>query len=415
MNKIAIVLISLFFTSCAAFFNEKIDAADNLSDCFHTKINGVEVISFSPDDDITLTADSTDTDIKLSLTSGFISYSWAIDGKVIAGNENEISIAFDGLEIGWHLVTVIARDADGNYYSAAAYFQTVGEKTPSGTSVATSFAGTDAESISLSSVTENAVATFTATAGFASYAWTLDGAALTESSSAACVNLLPLAAGIHIVTVIAKNAAGIYYSASAQITKSASLEPEIKCTGITVAFASGGTEPFSVTSVAGSMSVTLTATSGFASYAWMLDGTAVASSTNTATVSLASLAAGWHLVTVTAYTSGGACYSATIQVQKTGAAGSMTVQAGAIRISFAESASALSVATETSGTTVAVIATSGFTSYAWTLDGISLTGSANTASVTLASLELGWHLITVTAGKDGMYYSASTYIQKKGA
>ncbi len=415
MKKIVLFFIPLFFFSCAAFLNEKFDAAGNLSDSFSSKIEGIIVISFPVSNDISLIVESADDSVILKAAKGFIAYSWSVDGKAIEKTGNEISLSFDGMEGSWHLVTVTVCDANGNYYSACAYFQVIAEKKATGTTVTTSFDGTDSESISLSYIRSESAVSVSATSGFSSYAWMLDGIALSETSNSIEIDLSALSVGTHIVTVIAKKEAGIYYSANAQISKTESLDLDIKCSGITIAFASEHTKSFSVTSVTNDSSAIFTATSGFESYKWTLDEVAITGNSNTNAVSFAQLAAGWHLITVTAYTDNGVYYSSAIQVQKTSVSGIATVKAGLIQIGFESTGEALSLITETISNEVRVSASNGFDTYSWSLDGATITGSENAATIELASLETGWHLVTVTAVKNGTYYSASTYIQKKGA
>ena len=416
MRKIALLFISIIFASCATFLNEKTDAEDKLPKYFsQVKAGEVSVVYIPVTDDFVLTANSSEEAITLTASNDFSAYSWTLDGESIAETEHEISIAFSSLEGGWHLVTVIACDTNGNYHSAAVYFQVMGEKVPYGASVTTYFEGNDATTLSLSYATEDDTVTLTATSGFASYIWLLDDTVFTGDGNTATIDLSALNAGIHIVTVIAKNESGIYYSACAEITKNETIEPDIQCSGITAIFASESADAFAVTSIAGATWGALSATSGFASYSWTIDGNAVAESSNTLNVNLASLKAGWHIVTVSASTSSGLYYSAAIQVQKTEVAGSASVQSGAITFGFTETSEELSLSAISSSTAVSLTATSGFDSYAWTLDGTSLSGSDNTVSVSLASLETGWHVVFVTAIKDGIYYSSSTYIQKEGA
>ena len=108
-------------------------------------------------------------------------------------------------------------------------------------------------------------------------------------------------------------------------------------------------------------------------------------------------------------------YSAAIQVQKKSASESTDVKTGKIQIKFSENADSLSINSENTANKVTLTATSGFGSYSWTLDGVAITGNANSAIVELSSLEIGWHFVTVTAEKNGIYYSSYKYIQKKGA
>ena len=416
MKKIILLFIPMIFTSCAAFFNEKISAAENLSDCFYTKIKGISVVDFPSADDISLTAETSDGSVTLTTSTGFNSYSWTVDGAPVTGSENEISIAFEGLEGGWHLATVITCDTDGNYYSASTYFNVIAEKRPVGSGVTTNFDNADSESLALSYTSEDSVFSFTATTGFTSYAWMLDGSVLSESANSIFIDLTTLSAGTHIVTVIAKNEAGVYYSANAQIKKQTDIEPEILCSGITAVFDSENTNAFSVTSLTDSNSVSFTATTGFTSYTWTLDGATISGSGNIANLILEELSIGWHNITVTACTSDGFYYSASMQVQKSGVTKVADVQLGTIQIGFAKNADILSISAKTSGNQIVLNATSGFESYSWTVDGVVLSGNANTATVSFAQLTAGWHIVTVTAHKTGgVYYSAAIQVQKKSA
>ena|GEM_PF-4460930 len=416
MKKIVLLFISMLFTSCAAFFNEKFSAAENLSDCFYSQIKGISVVSFSSADDISLTAESSDNSVSLTTSTGFNSYSWTVDGKSVAGSENKISIPFEGLEGGWHLATVITCDTDGNYYSASTYFNVISEKRPVGSSVTTNFDNTNSEGLALSYTSEDSVFSFAATTGFTSYAWMLDGSALSETENLVVIDLTTLSAGTHIITVIAKNETGVYYSANAQIKKQANIEPEILCSGITAVFDSESTNAFSVISLTDSNSVSFTATSGFTSYTWTLDGAAISGSGNIANLIFEELSVGWHNISVTACTSDGFYYSASMQVQKTGITKVADVQLGTIQIGFSKNADILSIITKTSGNQIVLNATSGFESYSWTVDGVFLTGTANTATVSFAQLTAGWHIVTVTAHKaGGVYYSATIQVQKKSA
>ncbi|MBB5225919.1 hypothetical protein DYE50_11375 [Treponema ruminis] len=414
IKKIVLIFIPMIFVSCAAFLNEKFSAAENLSESFNARIKGISVVSFSAADDISLATVTGNDSVKLTASTGFTSYSWTVDEKSVAGSENEISIKYDNLEGGWHLATVITCDADGNYFSASTYFQVMSEKRPVGSGVTTNFDRSDSESISMSYTNEGNLFSFTATKGFSSYAWMLDAAVLAESESSAVIDLSTLTAGTHIVTVIAKNEAGIYYSANAQIEKQTTVEPEILCSGITTVLDSESRKSFSVTSLAGAKSVSFTATSGFESYSWTLDGSLISGSGNTASLVFEELSIGWHNITVTASTSDGFYYSASMQVQKTGSTGATDVQLGAIGIGFAKNTDALSITAKTSASQIILTATNGLDGYAWTVDGVSLSGNANTETVAFAQLSAGWHVITVTAhANDGVYYSAAMQIQKK--
>lgn len=418
MNRLKLVFlfIPLLFTSCAGFLNETFSTSENLADCFSAKINGIEVISFpSLADDLEISSIADDKTVTLTATTGFSSYLWSLDGKTLSDAVNSVVIALEKLESGWHLVTIVACDAQGNYRSASLYIQATGEKSTSGTSVFTAFFGTDSKTCALSYTKENETVTFTATSGFLSYAWTLDGIPLNGTTNVTSIDLTALDTGMHIVTVIAKDDAGIYYSASAQISKTTMIEPDIRCSGIAILFPQENATPFSVTSVTGADSAAFTATGGFSSYSWTLDGTAITGTDNTATITLASVAAGFHIVTVTAYSSDGIYYSATMYIQKTAKAGSVSTKAGTISIGFEEATSSvLSISQQNSDSAVTLTATNGFDAYSWTLDGETIASSGSTATVELHSLAVGWHLVTVTAVKDERYYSASTYIQRTG-
>lgn len=414
MKKLALLFMPLLFTSCAALLNEKIDAEHNLPQCFSAKISGVEVMYTYESSDITLTVDTTEDAVTLTASTGFVSYAWSMDGSALSGSENTLTLAADSLEGGWHLASVVACDADGNYFSAFAYFQVIAEKSSTETTVATNFSGADSESLSLSYTESGSTVLFTATSGFASYAWSVDGIGLSESSNTAAVDVSTLSAGSHVVTVIAKSTGGLYYSANASISKSGNLAPEIQCTGITAVFASDSTDAFAVTTLTSSLSVTLTATTGFDMYAWSVDGITVSESSNTLTVSLATLKAGWHTVTVTADAGSGAYYSASVQIQKTESAGSTSVQAGEISMGFSDAEAALSLTIETAGAVVTLTATTGFDTYAWSIDGSSVSESSNSLTVSLSALETGWHVVTAVATKDGLYYSSAMYIQITG-
>lgn len=412
----SLLLISVIFFSCSNFLNDKFNSADNLSEGFKGKIDGIEIVYTSPDNnDVTITVESTETSVSYTATEGFSTYAWSIDGESVNGSGKSISINLEDLESGWHLIMVVAGDNVGNYHSASFYLQVKGEKTTTDAGISTEFEGSDSNNLSVSYTRENNLVTFTATEGFTSYYWTLNGTSVAGSTNTLSVDLNSLTTGIHIVTVIAKAGSGVYYSANAQISKATDITLDIKCSGITILFSSENTETFFVTSETSATTVFLTASTGFTSYSWSIDGNTLTASDNTAIVDLSEIEAGWHLVTVSAYSSNGVCYSATVQIQKSVNRGNTLVKTGAVNIGFENSdTDILSITSQTSGTIVTLTAADGFTSYSWTLDGTSIISNDNSATVDLTSVETGWHFVTVTALKNNIYYSASIYIQKTG-
>lgn len=414
MKKIVLLLIPLFFTSCANLLNEKFNTKNNLADCFKSKVDGITIIHTVPEsDNIKIEAVTTNMAVLLTAATGFECYFWTLDGNSLTGNSNSISIAVNLLEGGYHLVTVVAIDANGNYFSASAYIKINKNKSVTGTEITTGFEGLEAVSLNVTAAVESNIAMVTAASGFSTYCWFLDGISITGTAETQNVALSALDIGSHLVSLIAKDSNGMYYSANTYIKKTEILEPDIKCSGIFIIFSPSDDTMFSLGSVISSDSISLTAANAFSAYSWSIDGSPIAGNGNAITIELSNLTAGYHLVTVTAKNSNNISYSASIQIKKSKSAENSGVKPGTITMGFETSDSTvISITKETVGNFINLTATHGFSNYSWTLDGNTIAGSSDTASLDISTLDVGFHLVTVTAKSGSLYYSASINIGK---
>lgn len=413
MKKIILIFIPFLFSSCANFLNEKFNTSDNLATCFKSKVNEIEVIYTAPEfDNLKIAASDSDSEVTLTATADFTTYLWTVDGEVQNETSNKISISKNLLDSGYHLVTVIVTDDKGIYFSASVYIKVNNEKKFTETGITTGFEGTNTKILELTSTTENDIATISATSGFDSYSWLLDGISVLETSQIFTVNTSSLQLGSHLVSLIAKDSDGIFYSANVHIKKTETLELDIKCSGISIIFPSADSTSFSVSSVSSEKTVVLNASDGFSSYEWTIDGNSLSSSENELTVNLSSLTAGFHLITVTAKNTDGVSYSSSIQIKKTQTVENASVKTGNISINFESDNKAFTVTKTISENNIQLTATSDFTDYIWNLDGTIIESSENTATVDSSTLETGFHLITVTAKSGNLYYSASINIEK---
>lgn len=317
MKKIILIFIPFLFSSCSNFLNEKFNISDNLATCFNSKVNGIEVIYTTPEsDNLKITASDSDSEVTLTATADFRTYLWTVDGEVQSETSNKISISKNLLDGGYHLVTVIVTDDKGIYFSASVYIKVNNYKKITETGITTDFDGTNTKILELTSTTENDIITITATSGFDSYSWLLDGISVLETSQIFTIKTSSLQLGSHLVSLIAKDSDGIFYSANVHINKTKTLELNIKCSGISIIFSESDSTSFSVTSVSSAETVVLNASTGFSSYEWTIDGNSLSSSENKLTVNLSSLTAGFHLITVTAK-NGNLYYSASVNIEKT--------------------------------------------------------------------------------------------------
>lgn len=413
MKKIILIFIPFLFSSCANFLNEKLKSSDNLATCFKSKVNEIEVIYTAPEsDNLKIAASDSDSEVTLTATADFTTYLWTVDGEVQSENSNKILISKNLLDGGYHLVTVIVTDDKGIYFSASIYIKVNNEKKFTETGITTGFEGTNTKILELTSTTENDIATISATSGFDSYSWLLDGNSVLETSRVFTINTSSLQLGSHLVSLIAKDSDGIFYSANVHIKKTETLELDIKCSGISIIFPSADSTSFSVSSVSSEKTVVLNASDGFSSYEWTIDGNSLSSSENKLSVDLSSLTAGFHLITVTAKNTDGVSYSSSIQIKKTQTVENASVKNGNISINFENDNKAFTVTKTISENNIQLTATSDFTDYIWNLDGTVIESSENTATVDSSTLETGFHLITVTAKSGNLYYSASINIEK---
>lgn len=413
MKKIILIFIPFLFSSCANFLNEKFKSTDNLATCFKSKVNGIEVIYTAPEcDNLKIAASDSDSEVTLTAIADFTTYLWTVDGEVQSENSNKISISKNLLDGGYHLVTVIVTDDKGIYFSASIYIKVNNDKKFTETEITTGFEGTNTKILELTSTTENDIATISATSGFYSYSWLLDGNSVLETSRVFTINTSSLQLGSHLVSLIAKDSDGIFYSANVHIKKTETLELDIKCSGISIIFPSADSTSFSVSSVSSEKTVLLNASDGFSSYEWTIDGNSLSGSDNELSVDLSSLTAGFHLITVTAKNTDGVSYSSSIQIKKTQTVENASVKNGNISINFESDNKAFTVTKTISENNIQLTATSDFTDYIWNLDGTVIESSENTATVDSSTLETGFHLITVTAKSGNLYYSASINIEK---
>ena len=271
------------------------------SDSIKTDVVSVEIddslptydISFKSENDIEITADGNN----FTADGGYTNYTWYVDG-VEKQNSSSNAYEFTETASGVYSLVVIATDAGGNYYSASASVSkkvTVTRKELNQTLSISAFEDT--------AITKTGT-TFTATEGYTNYVWYVDRIEK-QTGASATYTVDDSKAGTYDVMVVATDAGGNYYSASAQIKIEIVIE-----TGEASAVAS--IRDYTDLSLTAS-GKTLTATSGYTNYVWYVDR--ILKQNGAAdTYTLAETMKGSYNIMVIATASDGEIYSATAQI-----------------------------------------------------------------------------------------------------
>jgi len=285
-----------------------------------------------------------------------LTYQWKLDGSVIPGTANSLTIDTTGVSVGLHTVEVVVTGTCGTITK--------------GTTLSVQGPPT-ATDLGSQEVCQGAPATFSTTpsgVGPFTYSWKLDGSVIPGAvNNSVSINTMPLGIGPHNVEVTVTGACG-------QVTKSASLTvlsltaatdliPQTVCQGATANFTTtaSGTGPFT--------------------YAWKLDGAPIGGATNSNAFDTTGLSAGAHTVEVTVT---GTCGSAT----KTA---SLNVQANTTVADLAPQ-------TVCQGATANFTAVAGGTgpfSYVWKVDDVVVPGG-EMVSIPTGGLSIGAHTVEVT-------------------
>ena len=381
------------------------------------------IVIFNEDTEkIKLTVDNIDgTQITVSATDGFVSYKWIYDDTVLTDTTSSISINI--ATPGYHYITVLALDDSGIKYSAQCSIRRKDTQTSSSAEEESSENQTntvitvtplvnDSDSVTISTSTNNGSMIFTATEGFDSYTWIIDDETQTETKRTLKKNYL--APGYHVITVVcSKN--NKTYSHSITVRKTVGDAESEKTTGfveLLVLTNDISSLPISVSSASGRH--TFRVDSGYNSYTWYVDDNVLPNESNH--ITLNNLTSGYHYISVLAKKQNGETVSSscTIRItdessgsgsQETGTDGKVSSR---VTVSLSNDSGAISIETSYVSNTIKLTATSGYSSYKWILDNEILESTTNTVSLT--TLTMGYHLVTVTA-HDSNGKAVSNYIK----
>lgn len=271
------------------------------SDSVKTYVVSVEIddslpsydIAFRTDNDIEITADGNN----FTADGGYTNYTWYVDGVV---KQNGASNAYEFTETasGVYTLVVIATDTYGNYYSASA-------------KVSKRITVTKQEleqTLSINAFEDAAITktgtTFTATEGYTNYVWYVDRI-VKQTGASATYTVDDSKAGAYDVMVVATDADGNYYSASAQIK----IEIIVETGDSSVVVSIRDYTDLSLTA----SGKTLTASSGYSNYVWYVDRI-LKQNGATNTYTLTETMKGSYDILVIATAADGQIYSATAQI-----------------------------------------------------------------------------------------------------
>ncbi|MGE0104418.1 MAG: hypothetical protein AB7U64_19005, partial [Blastocatellales bacterium] len=284
-----------------------------------------------------------------------LTYQWKLDGSVIPGTANSLTIDTTGVSVGPHTVEVIVTGTCGVVTRSATL-------TVQGPPAATDLVSQEVcQGITAQfSTTPSGVGPFT-------YSWKLDGSAIPgEISSSISISTLPLAIGAHNVEVTVTGACGqVVKSATLTVlpvTAATDLSPATVCQGATanLATTASGTGPFT--------------------YAWKLDGAPIGGTANSNAIDTTSLSIGTH----------------TVEVVVTGTCGAVT-KSTTLNVQANTTVADLTPATVCQGATANFTAVAGGTgpfSYVWKVDDVIVPGG-EMAMISTGALSIGPHTVTV--------------------
>ena len=381
------------------------------------------IVIFNEDTEkIKITIDSIDgTQITVSATEGFASYKWIYDDTVLIDTTSSISINI--ATPGYHYITVMALDDAGLKYSAQCSIRRKDTQTSSSTEkegseeqadtvITVTPLVNDSDSVTISTSTNNGSMIFTATEGFDSYTWIIDDETQTETTRTLTKNYL--ASGYHVITVIcSKN--NQTYSHSITVRKTVGDTESEKTTGfIELLVLTNDISPLPISVSSGSGRHTFSVDSGYTSYTWYVDDNVLSNESNR--ITLNNLTEGYHYISVLAKKQSGETVSSSCTIRVTdGSSGSGSQGtdtdgkvASRVTVSLSNDSGTISIETSYVSNTIRLTATSGYASYKWILDNDILESTTNTVSLT--TLTMGYHLVTVTA-QDSNGKTVSNYIK----
>ena len=233
---------------------------------------------------------------------------------------------------------------------------------------------------------------FIADGGYTNYTWYVDGVEKQNSSSNA-YEFTETASGVYSLVVIATDAGGNYYSASASVSKKVTVtRKELNQTLSISAF-----EDTAITKTG----TTFTATEGYTNYVWYVDRI-VKQTGASATYTVDDSKAGAYDVMVVATDADENYYSASAQIKieiviETGEASAVVSIRDYTDLSLTASGKTLT-------------ATSGYTNYVWYVDRIEKQ-TGESATYTLAETMKGsYNIMVIATASDGEIYSATAQI-----
>ena len=267
-----------------------------------------------PSNPLSITADETNGTIQFSATTGFSSYAWKLDG--VDKNTTGARITVNSISAGYHTISVEAIDSNDKKYFASCSLRKTESASDKTVSIIISNDVDTTNPISISATENGGALALSASEGFSSYEWKIDGVDLDITSATANVSLAHISQGYHIVSVETTDSNGKKHFTACSFRKiNSSSDETIK---IEIVNDSVSKNPLSITETMQSDTMEFSATKGFSSYTWSIDGIVVDSKTSKASVSLANFSIGYHTVSVEAVDSSRIKQFATHIYRKTG-------------------------------------------------------------------------------------------------